>query len=486
MNDQIPAVGAHSGLDAAQNTDHSQFRRPLTGEHASEPAKNGAKAASARTSVPGGKAPLLSVLPEAFSVPEPERPNTPAPVQEPTDATEEQAAEPEQPPRFRWTRSQLLYASLALILVVLLLDQLVMPLLRYRKALKLEAAGDYEQAIASFAALDDYRDSSKHIDQIREEQARLLINEGQYREAMALLEARGKTTMLIADCLYALGVTAYNEGDLATALDYVMQLRERFPKYDKLKELEQRCYYDLGTQAVDAAVETTDSLQAIAYYENAIDHYAKVRAYSDAAERILECQYRIAGLYAAEWRLPDAIALYQKLGNYQDSDRHRLQLMYIFVLNHFQESSELVDTYLNALIAADYSGTQALLDRRNGTGFHFELVYGPEGAPLPDPVTELSNLYIRYAITAQDGAEPVTVKLSYLLPGGGESTSWLNRDGSASGLVNFVELFSNAVYCNKSGPVVLRFSDDSLGAEIILQTLSFSFVPPEAEGGSAP
>lgn len=282
--------------------------------------------------------------------------------------------------------------------------------------------------------------------------------------------------MLIADCLYALGVLAYNDGDAKKGLEYVDQLRERFPKYDKAT-LEQYCCYTLGNQYAAKANEVSAPFQKTCCYEEAIGYYSRAAGYSDCADRIKECRYQIAWNYAAEWKLEDAIELFTELKHYRDADELRQSLMYDYVLSHVESGlDQTAKEYLNLLAAADYSGAVQLRNLLNGVGFSFELVYGEDGAPLPDEITSFADVFIRYEITARDGDAALPVEINCTLPNGKSSWAYLNEDGSASGVVALNQLFLGTLSSQKSGYVLLTFSAPYYALK--LETLSFQYCPP--------
>lgn len=62
----------------------------------------------------------------------------------------------------------------------------------YKKAMSLYEAGEYEQAIAAFEALADYKDSVQKIDECKYGAAVALMESGNYEEAIAAFEAMGE------------------------------------------------------------------------------------------------------------------------------------------------------------------------------------------------------------------------------------------------------------------------------------------------------
>ena len=90
----------------------------------------------------------------------------------------------------------------AVLTVVLIVTNVIIPAVNYSKAEKLLAAGDYDNAIAAFAALGDYKDAAERIPQTEDAKieaqkaqnyadAELLLASGDYDGAAEVFEALG-------------------------------------------------------------------------------------------------------------------------------------------------------------------------------------------------------------------------------------------------------------------------------------------------------
>lgn len=77
---------------------------------------------------------------------------------------------------------------ICLCLVALLIKPVIIPAVKYRAAVSLENEGKYDEAIAEFEALGDYRDSADQILSCRYNAVRVLLNEGNYAEVSAVLK----------------------------------------------------------------------------------------------------------------------------------------------------------------------------------------------------------------------------------------------------------------------------------------------------------
>lgn len=369
----------------------------------------------------------------------------------------------------------------------------LMPYLRYREALKERAAGNFDQAVALFEDLKDYRDSPDQITKTLLGKANGLMNEEKYQQALEVLETLQpleKRDDMIADCLYSLGVLAYNDKDPATALEYVAQLRERFPDYDKTETLAQYCCYSLGQRAELEAGAMANAQLTIDQYRKAIEYYTQANGYEDSAERVTACEYQIAGAYREEGDLEAAIAAYEALGDYSDAPARRQDCMYEYVLQQMDLSdlNETFYAYLDELAAANYPGAQDLTDRLSGEGFSFRVSFTDPNSPDAVTVTDLSTVSITWSVEHQDAnGAAVLVLVCYKLPDGTSGRSLLNMDRSASGTKGWTD-FPFPTGCTQSGVVTLEFYDAARGesAEALIDTLTFrySYRDPSQDEGS--
>lgn len=144
-------------------------------------------------------------------------------------------------------------AIIALIMVacfafVIVLTNVIIPNSRYNAAVDLYNAGKYEDAIASFTALDGYKDSENQIMECRYAAATELYNSGEYKEAIAafasLDEYKDSTAQIercetaIMDEKYAAAVELYNAGKYEDAIIAFTVLGE----YQDSPEQIENCY----------------------------------------------------------------------------------------------------------------------------------------------------------------------------------------------------------------------------------------------------
>ena len=173
----------------------------------------------------------------------------------------------------------------AMIALVLVTVNVVIPAVNYSKAEKLLAAGDYDGAITAFAALGDYKDASERKANVRNVQA--------YADAETLLA----------------------KGDYDGAIAAFTKLGE---------------YQDAASRAKDAEAQKQETENAQAYasaeallnareYDSAAKAFDMLGDYKDAAARALECYYIEADQLQTQGKTAEAAFTFAKIAEYKDA-----------------------------------------------------------------------------------------------------------------------------------------------------------------------
>lgn len=405
----------------------------------------------------------------------------PSPPAQPTIILQQAEPEPEDAPAKAGGHGGRVAAIVAAVLLFLGLGafcayRYLMPLLRYQEALREQAAGNYDRAVELFQDLGEYRDSLTQIRLSLGQKGLALMGEGKYQEALELFQTLEGYESHAADCVYAMGVLAYNDKDLERALDYVAQLREKYPDYDKTDELEQYCRYSLAVGLVQQAAEAEDPARQAELYEAAAQAYAQVGDYKDSLEMVTECRYRGALALEAQGDAEASIEAFNALSGYKDCDERRDALMFEYASQHLENPDQISMDYLEELAARAYPGAAELLARIRGEGFSFHLSLGPQDntATLVE-VPDLSQVYIHYRVERRDAEGAVLVLVLYQLPDGRKGRGLLNLDRSASGSRSWDTFLPTD--CTQSGPVTLTFYDSMWGETgEPLESISFRYV----------
>ncbi len=203
----------------------------------------------------------------------------------------------------------LIPAAAVCLAAVLLLFKVVIPNSHYSKAMALLDAGQYEEAIPAFEALDGYKDSAAQIEAAKAAKAE--------KERLAE-EAR----------IEAENAAAYEK---ASALQAVGQYEEAIEAYTVLNG-----YRDSAAQieACRTAILDREYAAAVALfnagqYEEAIEAFSALNGYKDSAAQIEACrtvildrEYAAAVKLFAEEKYALAARLFYKTTGFKDSDSY--------------------------------------------------------------------------------------------------------------------------------------------------------------------
>lgn len=175
----------------------------------------------------------------------------------------------------------------------------VMPAKAYSKAEDLLDAGDYEDAIAAFAELGDYKDSAEQILACKYAWAEDLADDEDYEAAIELFEELDdykKSEKKLQDCQYAMAEAMVEEEDYAGAASLFRQLEG---------------YKDAAERALEASYSNGKQLLFVhSEYSQAEEVFAELDGY-EASEDYLTLiegmQAEEAEDYAAAYEIYTAI-----------------------------------------------------------------------------------------------------------------------------------------------------------------------------------
>ena len=358
---------------------------------------------------------------------------------------------------------------------------------REKAALGFQSAiEDYGQAMEKYDALGEYSDSRERVERCRAQIGVCMMQLGDYAGAYELLSQFDGYESYLADCLYAQGVLAYNNGDLATAWSFVERLAAEHPAYEKTQALRDSCCYGFGSNELADADELTGEnrlAEAKQAYETARQWFQSAGEYSNSAEMVLYCDYYLADLAAKMTgdaqdpeALLEAIDAFAALNGYSDSAQRRLDCMFDYACMLCDPDDDDVRSFLEELIDAGYSGAQELYDQLYMLRVDIALLDGDDRS-FPETATleELEDLWVSYCISGGRSDDTVRILMVYTLPGtaGGQLT--LNEDGSREDEVLLYDLIP--VRATKAGEAKLQFYDADSGEELYYEIVQI----PEEE-----
>lgn len=360
--------------------------------------------------------------------------------------------------------------------------QFLGPYASYQQALRAENEGEYEEAIALYEELGDYEDSADRILLCRAQMALDQMRAENYAQAYTMLselpaeffDEHPEYRVYAPDCLYSLGVLAFNEGDYNRAWTYVQRLEQEYPSYDSIAQLRECCCYEFGKHAMDAAEQTVDYEEKRSSCAEAKDWFVQAGSYSNSADMVSLCDYYIAdSVYqqAEDYGDTDAYLraadLFEALGGYSDSSQRRLACMYAYCQAVQDLEDETMARLLDELIAADYPGALELQNELTRLEAEVEVIYvdAVSEKELPQELTtgEMTHVRVRYTVDGP-GSGSMRILLVYTLPGAQSGRLVINEDDSRSGEFILYDRISEKA--SESGTAKLQFYDSDSGEEL--------------------
>ena len=167
---------------------------------------------------------------------------------------------------------KILVAAIAVILVAAIAACTVLfivPLAKYSRANRLFAQGKYDEAIAAYTALGDYKDSHEKIKEVKAQiiddryaSAAELYDDSKFEEAKAIfedLDGYKDSASYISNCNYQLGVKAMADKDYEGALAFLAE-----------SDLEEAAEHILECKYQICAADTTNSDEIYAMFKDLV------------------------------------------------------------------------------------------------------------------------------------------------------------------------------------------------------------------------
>ena len=225
----------------------------------------------------------------------------------------------------------------------------VIPNNKYQRAVALRENGQYDDAIAAFAELEDYGDTKTQIAETWYQKALLSRENGMYEYAYTIFSSLGDysdAAQQLSETKYQQAVSLREAGEYESAIAVFASLNDYRDAETQIEEMKQEKYqqavtlrengqYDdaiavfkaLGNYSdAKTQIEETKYQQAVALrengkYDDAIAVFTELENYSDAATQITETKYQQANSLNAAALYDEAYAIYMTLAGYKDVDK---------------------------------------------------------------------------------------------------------------------------------------------------------------------
>lgn len=343
----------------------------------------------------------------------------------------------------------------------------LMPTLRYNQANNLEAEGRYEEARAIFTELGDYKDAPERVSGTWYKQALRLMKTGDYQgyqnayNIFVTIPGYENADGYAADCIYSMGVLAFNAGDLHEAWDLVCDLRANYPDYDGVRDLEQSCCYAFGNEYIGNG----DFAGAKTWFETAGD-------YKNSAELVQYCDYEIACSLRDEGSYEEAAEAFRAC-TYGDSETQMYDCMLQYVENFGTREDVLTERYLTELSDAGYEEADAYMEKLYGWKVEITVnnIRNDFAAPETLSVSDLGTLFFHLYAVGGHVDESVSVLVIYTLPDGKTGNLMVIEDASSGTRATLTWSDIKLPSVQQKGKITLKFCNAETGAELRTLTI---------------
>lgn len=264
------------------------------------------------------------------------------------------------------------------VAAVILVTKVILPNKQYAKAQTLLDAGQYEEAIAAFEALDGYKDSEAQIEAAKAE----------------IAEAKNQADYEAAAALYASG--QYEKAAAAfAALKGYRDSAAQAEAAKAAKAEQDRLAREAKIEAENAATyKRAEALLKEGNYEEAQTVFASLKDYKDSQEMGQEAQYQQAlsllsyGPDADREKVAKARSLFEQLGTYKDAEEQlskfrRVLLDEITKTTKTAKTEQTIDYYYDEY--GHKTSYRKTYDSKNRAATYI-LVYGEDDRLLQDNV----------------------------------------------------------------------------------------------------
>lgn len=239
-------------------------------------------------------------------------------------------------------------AAAFLICAAALFVFVLLPQLRYNKALTYIKNGNYEKGIEIFYSLGDYKDSLDRISRTKYDVALKLFNEEKYNEAYLIfdeLQDYSDSQGLKKECLYKEALIFMDQEKWEKAKEKLVSLGNYKEAGKNIKE----CSYQLGLIAIKKE-----------NWDEALNIFTSIENYKDSEEQIVFSNYNKAKTYHKEGKYTDAVKIFSSIGEYQDSVTLMNESMYAYVKVHQQRDDSVTYEYLKQLYSVNYEDAKTI------------------------------------------------------------------------------------------------------------------------------
>lgn len=299
---------------------------------------------------------------------------------------------------------------------------------KYSQAMSFLDNGNYEEAIDAFTELGNYNDSSKMIDEVKYEQASDLLDKQDYKAAFEIFgELPGSSSgEKYSESGYHYAVELASSGDY----DAAIEILKRVGEYDDSEAL-------LNSYCLSSATEHYEAGE----YEDALKYYTEINDYDKTSEMYLESLYQVTLNDRNYKRAAETFG--NELKGYKDSDSQRLEFMYKYATSWGQTNSLTMYNFLKELALNGYKNSKELFD--SIYSWNADIIVNDSESDTKTDMSSLSRydmFYFHITLLGGEPGEMTCLRAVGHFPDGSSST--VNFDGNwASGWTGWCYFYYN-------------------------------------------
>ncbi len=282
-------------------------------------------------------------------------------------------------------------AAVVIITAALVVTKVIIPGNKYKAAEALLAAGDYDEAVAAFAAMGDYKNSAEMVDEAKYQKAEKLLNSADFDAAYSLLFEVGREDKVISS-KHERATALLDSGDYESAYALLRGIGENDTiianKHERAIELldsgdYESAYALLKETGEKDIINASKYERAVGYldageYELAEGLLLEVGVYEDSKALLNQTRYAWAEALYAGGDPDAAYQLADSLGMYQDSQERKIDyaLSFAQMLEESGSIRQAVEWYEKAddIESADRMRMQYINENYNGNSISYEYI----------------------------------------------------------------------------------------------------------------
>ncbi len=176
-------------------------------------------------------------------------------------------------------------SAVGLAVALLLVFKLLIPTIKYNKAVELAEAGQYDEAIAVFEALDGFKDSEEQIPKTKYAKAQAFLENGEYDAALAVLKELGDyegAPQLMDRTNYEKALSLMEAGEYDEAIGILEKLGEYEDAPEQLEEARNAQKYENALTCLESGED-----------QQAYELFVELGNYRDAASYLTKFETRL-------------------------------------------------------------------------------------------------------------------------------------------------------------------------------------------------